>query len=81
MKENQQVEWIECCSIQSLEYDFWMAGFMLTFQVNPANIRTTFLDWGSTTPIATPNTIPITTRDKVVSLIQTKSYILAWEAQ
>jgi hypothetical protein len=73
MKENQQVEWIECCSTQPLEYYFWMPGFMLTFQVNPAHMCTTFLDWGST--------IPITTRDKLVSLIQAKPDILAWEAQ
>ncbi|MCQ6962977.1 hypothetical protein PV02_07905 [Methanolobus chelungpuianus] len=81
MKENQQVEWIECCSIQPLEYDFWMAGFMLTFQANPAHMRTTFLDWGSTVPIATPNTIPITTRDRMMSMIRAKPDFLALEAQ
>ncbi|WP_242492547.1 winged helix-turn-helix transcriptional regulator [Methanolobus psychrotolerans] len=58
--------------IQPPEYDFGMAGLMLTFQANPAHMRTTVLDQDRTTPITTPNTTPITTRDKIASLIRAK---------
>lgn len=58
--------------IKPPEYDFGMAGLMLTFQANPAHMRTTVLDQDRTTPITTPNTTPITTRDKIASLIRAK---------
>ncbi|AGB49583.1 putative transcriptional regulator with HTH domain [Methanomethylovorans hollandica DSM 15978] len=61
--------------IQPPEYDFGMAGLMLTFQANPAHMRADILDQGSTTPIATPITTPITTQDKLVSLILAKPEI------
>jgi len=73
MNEYQHVEWIECREhdIQPPEYDFGMAGLMLTFQANPTHMRADVLDQGSTTPIATP----ITTQDKLVSLILAKPEI------
>lgn len=76
MNEYQHVELIECREyIQPPEYDFGMAGLMLMFQANPAHMRTDFLDQGSTTPITISITTPITTRDKLISLILAKPEI------
>jgi ATP-dependent DNA helicase RecG len=77
MRENQHIEWIECREhgIQPPEYDFGMAGLMLTFQANPAHMRADVLDQERTTPITIPIITPITTQDKLISLILAKPEI------
>ena len=50
---------------------------MLMFLTNPFHMFTEVLDLGSTTP----NTIPITTRNRIISMIRAKPDILALEAQ